>query len=190
MSSLMQSSVLGLLSVFVRASRSVSLKSFWRGCRYGLSGLLLAAALNAHAIPTNLWTADNANGAQFTTPVAACDAINYEYGVYLETESNGNYKCYGVAVDDYGHVYHYFYGQVYKLYWCNGQYMVVDCPAGADPLPGKNMGAPQTCNVNGTNPINTGWAGNKFQSEKDFTGVGLNPLVFERFYNSRVSLTS
>ena len=46
----------------------------------------------------------------------------------------------------------------------------------------KAAGAPLVCN--GSNPID-GANGNKFQSERDYTGAGPFPLVFERYYNSR-----
>ncbi|MGB8338628.1 MAG: DUF6531 domain-containing protein [Burkholderiales bacterium] len=42
----------------------------------------------------------------------------------------------------------------------------------------------KTCGENGTNPINTGWHGNKYQRETDYVGEGPFPLRFERFYNS------
>jgi RHS repeat-associated protein len=42
----------------------------------------------------------------------------------------------------------------------------------------------KTCGENGTNPINTGWYGNKHQRETDYVGEGPFPLRFERFYNS------
>lgn len=37
---------------------------------------------------------------------------------------------------------------------------------------------------NGSNPINTA-SGNKFQREIDYVGPGNQPIVFERYYNSR-----
>ena len=45
----------------------------------------------------------------------------------------------------------------------------------------KNQGAQNMCN--GTNPINGG-TGNKYQLETDYEGVGLHPLVFQRYFNS------
>ena len=47
----------------------------------------------------------------------------------------------------------------------------------------KNYGTCPGENCGGTNPINLG-AGNKYQKESDFVGAGVNPLRFERHYNS------
>ncbi|MBM4201402.1 MAG: RHS repeat protein, partial [Gammaproteobacteria bacterium] len=50
------------------------------------------------------------------------------------------------------------------------------------PAAQKAAGAPLVCN--GSNPIDGG-NGNKFQTERDYTGAGPFPLVFERYYNSQ-----
>ncbi len=41
---------------------------------------------------------------------------------------------------------------------------------------------------NGTNPVNTGWAGTKHQAERDFVAEGAFPLEFNRYYNSRTQV--
>ncbi len=95
------------------------------------------------------------------------------------------------------HVYG-FYGNGYKFYAGVMQAHLIstgnDAICAVTDGDGANAGSCSTgnsgsglgsCSTNGTNPINTGWRGNKSQQETDYVGSGTHPLRFARYYNSR-----
>jgi hypothetical protein len=52
----------------------------------------------------------------------------------------------------------------------------------SDPQPSKMMGPPTQCVGDPCDP----GSGNNYQAETDYTGAGVFPLLFQRFYNSLV----